>query len=446
MPSVQGDEIESMPVIPEPKAIKTSPKLDVAMCGLDACPTPLPHKKMKLHGTAVVLDKGVHGPRSFAGALARTVKKSVRRTKKIPTSYADTVRTAKPVEEIPSIRGIVASGYGHYCSITWPTGHWAMAWSTAEHSDPCGWLMELHGDEGTINRAGVFSRKGMNTAIVRCKDGAGAAYRGYGTGPLSYAFEAATQRGPAHCMMIVGPAEVPLFSADPVRGGSISHGAGFDFARPEYSVVPDDYGQHGGSPVEIMNQAGKGKDSKSNNHEGHDFGGHESEFVVAVGPGKVITQRWFDTASSNPGSTGPVQGETYIEHNLVRVPSLYTETWISAYFHMDVIIDRVGDYVDAGDTLGEVGSRGNSSGPHVHLDIMKITNPIWGEARTYAFELRQGPGGGAHNGRPVKVEPYGFTAPINIDPWAWKSPAPNGAISSNLWIKGTAPAHGNWGQ
>lgn len=73
-------------------------------------------------------------------------------------------------------------------------------------------------------------------------------------------------------------------------------------------------------------------------------------------------------------------------------------------------------------------------------------NPVWGDDRVFEFELFLGPGGAAHNGGPVKVEPYGFNAPSNIDPWAWNSSAPNGAISSNLWVGGTEPAHGSWGQ
>ncbi len=443
VPSVPGKTFESMPVLPEPKAPKTATEVKVAMCGLEACPTSPPQKKMKLRGTAVILDAHARGAKTFAGALSRTDDKTILRDRKIPVSYAD---RPKPDSTDPSLRGERLTGYGHYCSITWPSGHWAMAWSTGEHSDPCGWLVELHGNKGTINRAGVFSRKGMNTAIVRCNDGAGAAYRGYGTAPLHHAFDAATGFGPADCKMTVGAAEVPLFSSGPILGGPLNHGTGFDFAQPGYSTVPADYGQAGSSPVERMNQRGKGTKTGLDNHIGHDFGGRETDVVVALGPGTVIAQRWFDTGATNEGSTGPLQGETYIQHNLVRTPSLYTETWISAYFHMDRLADRVGEYIDAGDAFGQVGSRGHSSGPHVHLGVVKTTNPVWGDDRTFDFKLYWGPGGPANNGHPINVEPYGFNAPMNIDPWAWKSAAPNGAISSNLWIGGTAPAHGSWGE
>jgi murein DD-endopeptidase MepM/ murein hydrolase activator NlpD len=42
---------------------------------------------------------------------------------------------------------------------------------------------------------------------------------------------------------------------------------------------------------------------------------------------------------------------------------------VSWYAHMSSIAVRVGDDVDPGDKLGEVGNTGHSTGPHLHLEI-----------------------------------------------------------------------------
>ena len=42
------------------------------------------------------------------------------------------------------------------------------------------------------------------------------------------------------------------------------------------------------------------------------------------------------------------------------------ETW---YAHMSATAAEVGSYVEAGDVIGYVGSTGNSTGPHLHLEV-----------------------------------------------------------------------------
>lgn len=45
------------------------------------------------------------------------------------------------------------------------------------------------------------------------------------------------------------------------------------------------------------------------------------------------------------------------------------EGWTSRYAHLDVVEVAVGELVDVDHRLGRVGSTGNATGPHLHLEV-----------------------------------------------------------------------------
>jgi murein DD-endopeptidase MepM/ murein hydrolase activator NlpD len=85
-------------------------------------------------------------------------------------------------------------------------------------------------------------------------------------------------------------------------------------------------------------------------HAGVDFGVPTGTQVLACAPGKVVLAR-----------NRIVTGNTVI---LEHLPGLY-----SLYYHMDTIAVNEGSTVEAGVLLGESGSTGLATGPHLHWEI-----------------------------------------------------------------------------
>ncbi len=92
-------------------------------------------------------------------------------------------------------------------------------------------------------------------------------------------------------------------------------------------------------------------------HKGHDMSAPLGTPVYSVAAGKVIAIAPRQTATTN--------NAVVIEHRIGN------HTFTSWYLHMyskDIMVS-VGQTVEAGQQIGRVGSKGWSTGPHLHLEI-----------------------------------------------------------------------------
>jgi murein DD-endopeptidase MepM/ murein hydrolase activator NlpD len=92
-------------------------------------------------------------------------------------------------------------------------------------------------------------------------------------------------------------------------------------------------------------------------HGGVDFAGREGSPVNAVGAG-VVTYA----------------GERWGYGNLVEIT--HGDGYVTRYGHNARILVREGEVVRRGDQVAEMGSTGRSTGPHVHLEVIKDGEPI----------------------------------------------------------------------
>lgn len=95
-------------------------------------------------------------------------------------------------------------------------------------------------------------------------------------------------------------------------------------------------------------------------HRGHDIAAPTGTPVQAPASGKVVLAR-----------------DTFMNGNLVIVD--HGQGVFTLYAHLDSMAVKVGDKVLAGDKLGEVGTTGRSTGPHLHwgLNVGNIALDPW---------------------------------------------------------------------
>ena len=117
-----------------------------------------------------------------------------------------------------------------------------------------------------------------------------------------------------------------------------------------------------GKPVHGRVSSGFGKrvdpvNKKKAIHEGVDIKGKRGAKIVTTGSGKVIK------AFKNAGYGNYVE----IDHG---------NGYVTAYAHLQNYLVRRGERVEQGQVIGQLGSSGRSTGPHLHYEIRLNKKPI----------------------------------------------------------------------
>ena len=98
------------------------------------------------------------------------------------------------------------------------------------------------------------------------------------------------------------------------------------------------------------------------NHDGIDIGGHTGDPIYAAADGVVIYSGWM----------GGYGNATMVDHGMNGEGTKI----VTLYGHGSKLLKQVGDVVMQGDTIMEVGSTGNSTGPHVHFEVRENGTPV----------------------------------------------------------------------
>ncbi|MCR9165324.1 MAG: hypothetical protein ACE37F_23950 [Nannocystaceae bacterium] len=426
-------------------------------------------------------------------------------TKRGPTSFTDGPDVMAAGYFIPE-----PVGYGHYCSMVWPGGGWAFA-SDTSGGHPCQYLRDTFGS-GAVRRAGMFSATGTNQAVVWC-DGqtwGPAIYRGQGIGPLDSAYSAAVGAQEPECVITVSPQRLPIFASNP--GFFDVVGTGVDFARDNGPVLDTGIfgatGANDDSAATQVNFRGNAKNGWVDNHDGWDWIADEGTSLFTMANGYVLQSRDYQTTATacpteasakfaarqvnncinrdfpvelppdcsawndastdcqngfatgdfieyrNEGWDGSAQGEVYVRHRVQTNPSEYSESFVVGYFHVDRA-DTPAPYtaVGSGTKIGEVANTGWTSTAHLHMTVIRETNVGTTDVNTRWFSANPDTcstcPGGSHEFHQYAIDPFGWAAPLNIDPRGWV--VRDGAMSVNLWTPNWYhmlfgyPPTGEWG-
>lgn len=103
-------------------------------------------------------------------------------------------------------------------------------------------------------------------------------------------------------------------------------------------------------------------------HTGQDFPGPMGSPVMTAASGVVVK---VETPSNNSKLGKKRSYGTYVEIK-------HDDEWSTRYAHMfpqDIKV-KVGDQVKQGDVIGGIGNMGNSSGPHLHFEILQKGSPV----------------------------------------------------------------------
>lgn len=104
------------------------------------------------------------------------------------------------------------------------------------------------------------------------------------------------------------------------------------------------------------------------NHPAIDIGGTLGDAVVAIDAGVIVYAGWNDWGYGNL---------VVVDHG-----DTATGSWQSLYAHLNSVNVVCGQNVGQGELIGLLGSTGNSTGPHLHLELM---SPVYGKVDPLNF-------------------------------------------------------------
>lgn len=359
----------------------------------------------------------------------------IRRTLLVSVAAVALIAAAVPA----SAAAISSTELGNYCSTTGPGTGFNFA-STPNGGDPCAAILKEN-PGAKIQRKGLYANNATNRVVSRCNPpgfGDVGLYEGSGNGPLTAAFNAA--QGKPGCIFTVSPKTLRIFDSPFKLTTKYVHATGFDFAKSPFNTLNvGEFGQPGSGSARIVDWKGRDKTipaGRIDDHDGHDWLMPKGTPIVAMANGKVVMARTFKSRCKDSDSR--FQQEIAIEHN-VRGRTGYRERFLTYYAHFSAMKVKVGAMVDQGEVIGLAGNTGCSSGSHLHLGVVRLTNTSDRLSETANFFTTSQHSENTDN----LIEPYGWAASQGFDPWAWKA-YPAGALSVNLWKSGQAPSTDTW--
>jgi hypothetical protein len=338
------------------------------------------------------------------------------KAKVLPATLVETAAVlATPAIPIPA-------GIGKYCSIVYPSGAWAFAFTDA-NQDPCADMLAST-PGGTIKRAGLWDGTGGNNVVYQCAGGGIGLQKNYGDKALKAAYDDAL--GQKGCVFTVAPLKLPIFSHPFPTKPNLGMTNGFDFAHG-FKVLSN-------NGIELDHVNRHGNNVAYDGHNGFDWMMPTGTKLVAMAKGRVLIAQTRDVTSFCPNEDELIQNEMFVMH--VVGTGRYKEIFVAYYAHFDTMSAEAGDIVEAGTKLGTAGDTGCSSGPHLHLGVVRGSNT----AAHYRVNLESP----TPSGYTIQtdIDPYAFSwsAKAEFDPWAWrKMNEGHGALSIDLWKSGQAP-------
>ena len=119
-------------------------------------------------------------------------------------------------------------------------------------------------------------------------------------------------------------------------------------------------------------------------HTGVDIDAPYGTPILAAGPGTIVWANW-GLLTGSPGNHNDDYGQAVV----IRMDFGYEDQQLySVYAHMSKIIAVVGQHVNTGDVIGQVGATGHVTGPHVHFEVRLGYNSFYD---TYNPELWMAP-------------------------------------------------------